>query len=277
MRGSFPLISCVTAVVFGLGAGVWPSFRAEAFNRPDGKKMTKDTVSVFADKTWPAPKPGTWTVPAASPDGLPPVISKIATQQKVVFLTIDDGYEYDAEYVNIVRQQQVPIMTFLTTNYLSRHAPYFWALKHSGSPIENHTVSHPNLVQLSPEGQKKEICDATAAIEKQYGRRPQIFRAPFGSLNNTTRQAAKDCGIKSILHWTAEFYNGTKSPRGTFNDFQRGDGGTGFKPGDIVLMHFRKGLASDFNTMLKWIKDAGFTPAPIENYLPVSLGGNAPG
>ena len=33
----------------------------------------------------------------------------------------------------------------------------------------------------------------------------------------------------------------------------------------------------EFGTLLKWIKDAGFTPAPIENYLPVSLGGKAPG
>jgi peptidoglycan/xylan/chitin deacetylase (PgdA/CDA1 family) len=277
MRGRFPLISSFIAVVLGLGAGVWPSFRAEAFNHPDGKKMTKAAVSVFADKSWPAPAPGTWTVPPASKDGLPPVISSIPTQQKVVFLTIDDGYEYDADFVNIVRQQQVPILTFLTTNYLWHHAPYFWAMKHAGSPIENHTVSHPNMVTLSAEGQHKEICDASAAIVKEYGRRPQIFRAPFGSSNNTTRQAAKDCGIKSMLFWSAEFYNGTKSPRGSYNDFQRGDGGTGFKPGDIILMHYRKGLAGEFTILLKWIKDAGFAPAPIENYLPISLGGNAPG
>ncbi|MEO5874200.1 MAG: polysaccharide deacetylase family protein [Streptosporangiaceae bacterium] len=277
MRGRFPLISCLTAVVLGLGAGVWPSIRAEAFHRPDPKKMASATASAFADKKWPAPTPGTWTVPPASADGLPPVISRIATQEKVVFLTIDDGYEYDAEFVGIVRREQVPILTFLTTSYLPKHGPYFWAMKHAGSPIENHTVSHPNMVTLSAEGQQKEICDASASIEKAYGRRPTIFRAPFGSSNDVTRQAAKACGIKSLLFWTAEFYNGTKSPRGTPDDFQRGDGATGFKPGDIVLMHYRKGLAGQFTTLLGWIRAAGFTPAAIENYLPVSLGGNAPG
>lgn len=41
-------------------------------------------------------------------------------------------------------------------------------------------------------------------------------------------------------------------------------------------MHYRKGLAHQFQMILGWIRQAGFRPAAVENYLPKSLGGNVP-
>jgi peptidoglycan/xylan/chitin deacetylase (PgdA/CDA1 family) len=167
-------------------------------------------------------------------------------------------------------------MTFLTTSYVKGQGQYFWALRNAGSRMENHTITHPNMAMLSPEMQRKQICDASQTITQQYGRRPEIFRPPFGSFDMNTRRAAKECGIKSILMWSAEFYNGTSGPGVGWNGFARGDGGKGFKPGDIILMHYRKGLAQQFQMILGWIKQQGFRPAAVENYLPRSLGGNAP-
>ncbi|MEO3783444.1 polysaccharide deacetylase family protein [Actinocorallia sp. B10E7] len=277
MRGGFPLLSSAVAAVLALAAGVWPSVRVQAVNGPDAEEMRAEYRAVFADQSWPRPAPGSWTLPKPSADGLPPVISRIETQEKVVFLTIDDGYEYDAEFAEIVRKEKVPILTFLTSVYIPQHGPYFWALKNAGSRMENHTVNHKNLALLGPEGQRQEICGASDKIEEQYGRRPTVFRPPFGSYNQTTLQVTKECGMKSVLLWSAEFYNGTRSPQGVPDAFVRGDGGQGFKPGDIVLMHYRKGLASQMRTILGWIRDQGFKPAAIENYLPESLGGNAEG
>jgi peptidoglycan/xylan/chitin deacetylase (PgdA/CDA1 family) len=270
-----PVMATLVAGVIGVAAGIWPTVRAQA-TAPEGPTMRAQLTGVLADQRWDTPKPGSWTPPKAAPDGLPPVISRIATQDKVVFLTIDDGYEYDPEFVKLVRKHRVPILTFLTSTYVKGQGQYFWALRNAGSQMENHTVQHLNMAIQTPEKQKKEICEASDTIEQQYGRRPQIFRPPFGSFNNTTRQMAKACGIKSILLWSAEFYNGTSGPGVGFNGFARGDGGKGFRPGDIVLMHYRKGLAQQFQMILTWIKQQGYRPAAVENYLPVSLGGNAP-
>jgi len=264
----------VVAGVLGAGAGGWPVVRAQAGS--SGPSMRTELNTALADQKWASPKPGSWTPPKPSPDGLPLVVRNIVTQERVVFLTIDDGYTYDAEFVSLVRKEKVPIMTFLTSTYIKGQGQYFWAMRNAGSVMENHTVSHPNMVTLSPEAQKKQICDASTAITEQYGRRSQIFRPPFGSFNETTRKVAKECGIKSLLLWSAEFYNGTAGPSVGFNGFARGDGGQGFKPGDIILMHYRKGLAQQFQMILGWIRQQGFRPAAVQNYLPVSLGGNAP-
>ena len=274
MRGKTPVIAMVAAGVVGAAAGGWPVLRA--LPGGSGPSVRAELSSVLADQQWATPKPGSWTMPRSSPDGLPPVINHIDTQERVVFLTIDDGYTYDAEFVNLVRKEKVPILTFLTSTYIKGEGQYFWAMRNAGSVMENHTVTHPNMVTLGPEAQKKEICDSSDTITTQYGRRPQIFRPPFGSFNETTRTVAKECGIKSILLWSAEFYNGTTGPGVGFNGFARGDGGKGFKPGDIVLMHYRKGLAEQFQMILGWIRQQGFRPAAVQNYLPVALGGNAP-
>lgn len=274
MRGKTPVIAMVAAGVIGVAAGGWPVVTARAGD--PGPSMRTQLSSVLGDQEWPTPKPGSWTMPKPSPDGLPAVISRIKTQDRVVFLTIDDGYTYDSEFVNLVRKEKVPIMTFLTSTYIKGQGQYFWAMRNAGSVMENHTVSHPNMATLGPEAQKKQICEASDAIEEQYGRRPEILRPPFGSFNETTRQVAKQCGIKSILLWSAEFYNGTSGPNVGFNGFARSDGGKGFKPGDIILMHYRKGLTRQLQMILGWIKQAGFRPAAVENYLPRSLGGNAP-
>ncbi|NKZ08240.1 polysaccharide deacetylase family protein [Actinomadura latina] len=274
MRGKTPVIAMVAAGVFGVAAGGWPVVAAQAGD--SGPSMETQLASVLGAQKWATPKPGSWTVPKPSPNGLPAVIDHIETQERVVFLTIDDGYTYDSEFVNLVRKEKVPILTFLTSTYIKGQGQYFWAMRNAGSPMENHTISHPNMATLSAEAQKKEICGASDAIQTQYGRRPEIFRPPFGSYNQTTLQVARDCGIKSVLLWSAEFYNGTSGPGVGYNGFARGDGGKGFKPGDIVLMHYRKGLAEEFTMILGWIRQAGFRPAAVENYLPASLGGNAP-
>lgn len=276
MRGKLPLVACVLTAGLGVAAGAWPEVRAEAFNGSRPSTRTR-LAAAFADRTWATARPGSWTPPRADPGGMPAVVKQITTKEKVVFLTIDDGYEYDAEFVNIVRRQKVPILTFLTSAYVRGHGQYFWSLRSAGSAMENHTIDHPNMAALSAAGQKRQICGASATIERQYGRRPQIFRPPFGSMNATTLQVARECGIKSILLWSAEFYNGTKGPSVGYNGFARADGGSGFRPGDIVLMHYRKGLAQQLTMILGWIRQQGFRPAAIESYLPRSLGGNAPG
>ncbi|XVQ13755.1 polysaccharide deacetylase family protein [Spirillospora sp. CA-255316] len=271
-----PVVATVAAGVIGVGAGAWPTVRGSTSGE-EGPSVRTQLTGMLADQQWAKPKPGSWTPPKPAPDGLPPVIRSIGTQDKVVFLTIDDGYEYDPEFVDLVRRERVPIMTFLTSQYVKGQGQYFWAMRNAGSQMENHTVSHKNMALQSPETQRKEICEASDTIAQQYGRRPQIFRPPFGSMNETTRRMAKECGIKSILMWSAEFYNGTTGPGVGFNGFARGDGsGKNFRPGDIVLMHYRKGLAEQFKMILGWIRQQGFRPAAVENYLPKSLGGNAP-
>ncbi|MFC4009760.1 polysaccharide deacetylase family protein [Nonomuraea purpurea] len=207
---------------------------------------------------------------------LPPVISSIPTKRKVVFLTIDDGWEQDPGFVKQIRDQRIPITAFAMRDAVeAKGTPdasgganryvgagkwrYFRNMRDSGVPIENHTLTHPNLRLLPYAAQRREICGASTAIQKELGTRPTLFRPPFGNYNTDTLKAAKSCGMKTVLLWTATVQPGGKIA------YQVPD--KKLRPGDILLLHFRPNLARDFRILVKKIKRRGYELGNLQAYL----------
>ncbi|MFF5109375.1 polysaccharide deacetylase family protein [Streptosporangium sp. NPDC000509] len=209
-------------------------------------------------------------------DGLPPVISSIPTKRKVVFLTIDDGWEQDPGFVARIRDQRIPVAAFVTRDAVEAKGAadptaqggrylgagkwgYVRDLRDAGATIENHTLTHPNLPTLGYEGQKAEICGVSKLIRRHTGTAPTLFRPPFGNHNTLTRRAAKACGIDALLLWTATVQPGGKIA------YQVPD--KRLRPGDILLLHFRPNLARDFGILVAKIKRRGFEIGNLDAYL----------
>ncbi|MCW2877293.1 MAG: chitin deacetylase [Sphaerisporangium sp.] len=210
------------------------------------------------------------------PGGLPPVITAIPTKRKVVFLTIDDGWEQDPGFVELVRERGVPITVFAMRDAVeARGVPdpsavgghyvgagkwsYFRELRDLGVPIEDHTLTHPDLWQLGYKQQKAEICGSAKVITREIGRRPVLFRPPFGNFDEATIRAAKACGLPAILLWTASVQPGGKI------SYQTPD--KKLHAGDILLLHFRAHLARDFRILLDKIERQGFELGDLNAYL----------
>ncbi|MEU4228045.1 polysaccharide deacetylase family protein [Nonomuraea sp. NPDC026600] len=207
---------------------------------------------------------------------LPPVISSIPTTRKVVFLTIDDGWEQDPGFVQQVRDQRIPITAFAMRDAVeAKGTPdpaggpgqfvgagkwgYFRSLRDAHVPIENHTLTHPNLRLLGYDAQRREICGSSTIIRRELGTRPTLFRPPFGNYNTDTLRAAKNCGLKTVLLWTATVQPGGKIA------YQVPD--KKLRPGDILLIHFRPNLARDFRILVDKIKRRGFELGNLQAYL----------
>ncbi|GAA3538891.1 polysaccharide deacetylase family protein [Nonomuraea rosea] len=214
--------------------------------------------------------------PIARTGPLPPVISSIPTKRKVVFLTIDDGWEQDPGFVKQVRDQRIPITAFAMRDAVeAKGTPdesggparyvgagkwgYFRQLRDAGVPVENHTLTHPNLPLLGHDAQKREICGAAQLVKKELGARPALFRPPFGNYNTDTLKAAKSCGVTSVLLWTATVQPGGKIA------YQVPD--KKLHPGDILLLHFRPNLARDFRILVGKIKRRGYELGNLQAYL----------
>ncbi|MCM1943959.1 MULTISPECIES: polysaccharide deacetylase family protein [Streptomyces] len=200
-----------------------------------------------------------------APGGPVPVISDIPTDDKVVFLTIDDGAEKDPEFVRMMDELGVPFTMFLTDSVISGNYGYFDPLVAQGHGVANHTLTHPNLRTLSQEAQRREICGQQEKLRKRYGSAPRLFRPPFGNWNEATRAAAGTCGVDAIVLWR-------ESMQIKNMQYQRGD--RKLHPGDIVLAHFRgpgelKGrtMTEMTATMLRRIREQGFTVARLEDYV----------
>jgi peptidoglycan/xylan/chitin deacetylase (PgdA/CDA1 family) len=252
---------------------------ARALDGYASRLRQKHNARVAAAKRWglaktplpapPAPskKPQITTRKGFEVDGhenLPPVFTTIPTQDKVVFLTVDDGAEKDPAFLRMMSDLKIPYTAFLSDYLIKKDYGYFEKMRDRGVVLNNHTLNHRYLPGLSYERQKREICGMQDVIEKRYGKRPTLFRPPFGSYNENTLRAAKACGIKAAPLWNEEVF----VDRWDYREWDRD-----LHPGDIVLSHFRgtehwKGTMPDMvRHFMKLVTDKGYAVARLEDYL----------
>jgi peptidoglycan/xylan/chitin deacetylase (PgdA/CDA1 family) len=194
----------------------------KATSTPDAEVATDPQVGI-------APEPTSATSVNAE-GGLVPVISQVKTTDRVVFLTIDDGYEKDPEFKDYVVANKIPLTMFLVSQAAAAKPEFFSSIATvKGSSIQNHGVNHSSLRTLSAAGQRKQICGNVATEKKLFGTAPTLVRPPYGAYNQTTRSVAYQCGMKALVLWSASMPS-SKLYYGS---------GTKLKPGDIILIHFR--------------------------------------
>ncbi|MCX4669303.1 polysaccharide deacetylase family protein [Streptomyces sp. NBC_01381] len=196
--------------------------------------------------------------------GLPPVFTTIPTKKKIVFLTIDDGAEKDPALLKMMTQLKIPYTAFLSDYLVKEDYGYFKKMQSRGVSLNNHTLNHRYMPGLSYAGQRREICGMQDTIKKRYGKRPELFRPPYGNYNVDTLRAAKSCGIKAVPLWASEAFVDRMEWREWDKDLH---------PGDIILTHFRgrehwKGTMPDMiRKVMKTVTDKGYAVARLEDYL----------
>ncbi|MCX4730088.1 polysaccharide deacetylase family protein [Streptomyces sp. NBC_01363] len=197
-------------------------------------------------------------------DSLPPVFTTVPTKDRVVFLTMDDGSEKDPELLQMMDELDIPYSAFLSDYEVSDNYGYFGEAQRLGVNLNNHTLNHPYLPGLSHAEQKREICDEQDIIEKRFGKRPRLFRPPYGNYNGDTLRIAKSCGIKAVPLWNAEAFPDHMEWREEDQDLH---------PGDIILTHFRGraewdgSMADLVRAVMKTVTDRGYAVARLEDYV----------
>lgn len=207
-----------------------------------------------------APAVQTRPLPTAAanpgPKGPAEFVHRVATKDKVAFLTLDDGVVTDPGLITFLTDHKIPVTTFLTTMYGDGHWDYWRRMSHLGS-VQNHTVNHPTLTKLGESGAAEEICSANQAISAEIGKTPWMLRPPYGTYGDSTLAAAGDCGLDYVVHWSVTL------PDEEYH-FQDGDS---FQPGDIILSHYRDDLVPHLKILLAELQREGFRLARLEDYL----------
>jgi peptidoglycan/xylan/chitin deacetylase (PgdA/CDA1 family) len=217
-------------------------------------------------KPFPAPP----APPAVKPVDLnvaqPPVISRIPTDRKIVFVTIDDGLEKDPAFIQMVKDFRVPFTLFLTDAIIKNDYAYFTALLDTGMvTIQNHTLTHRNLPSISAAQQLDEVGGQQEKLIKEYGASPYLFRPPYGNYNHATVAAVEQTsGLKGIMVWK-------ETMQVTDMQYQ---GARRLQPGDVILSHFRGPAQLSGETMVgmmtnlfKHVQQQGFTIAKLTDYI----------
>ena len=229
-----------------------PSASPSATPTPGTLEWYVSQVPTFPE----APPPQPVQLP---PNGPAPNWHRLPIDQKVAFITIDDGgLARPPAVIDFIWEARIPVTMFLNSPAAQEHTDYFRQIEAVGGIIENHTISHTSLAGRSYAYQRQEICGAADRLESLFGKRPTLFRAPFGNHDATTLRAAHDCGAKAVLHWSETVHEGKVRYQTPEKVVQ---------PGDVLLMHFRPALMDDLLAALKAIHRAGLTPALLTDYI----------
>jgi peptidoglycan/xylan/chitin deacetylase (PgdA/CDA1 family) len=197
----------------------------------------------------------------------PTVFSHVPMTDKVVFVTIDDGIEKDPNFIQMVKDFQVPITISLADVLIRDDYAYFEKLYETGYvSIQNHTLTHPlDMPGLSAARQLDEVAGQQEKLHKEYGAAPYIFRPPGGNYDATTVQSVSEAGLKGLMLWKETMQ---------ISDMEYQTADHRLQPGDIILCHFRGPAQLDGETMVRMmtrmyrhIQDQGFTVADVTKYV----------
>jgi peptidoglycan/xylan/chitin deacetylase (PgdA/CDA1 family) len=136
----------------------------------------------------------------------------------------------------------------------------------SGDTVGDHTETHPMMASLSAHDQYEELFDQMAQIEVLGGRRPRLFRPPYGSFNATTFRELHHLRLLMVL-WSVD--TADYSLPGTQAIEERALAGA--KPGAIILMHDAGGDRSEtiaaLPAIVSGLRKRGLHPVTVPRLL----------
>ncbi len=167
-----------------------------------------------------------------------PFVKEGGTQGHDIALTFDDGPgPYTPQVLSVLEREHVKATFFVIGKMLRYFSTSTVREIEDGDVIGDHTETHPMMAQLSAHDQYEELFEQIARIELLGGRRPVLFRPPYGSFDATTFKELKRLHLLMTL-WSVDT-DDYEQP-GVSVIVQRALEGA--HPGEIILLHDAGGV-----------------------------------
>lgn len=162
-------------------------------------------------------------------------IVAVRTTQALVALTFDDGPDprYTPRVLDALRAAHAHATFFLIGSAAVREPQLVDAIGRAGDEIGDHTLDHRRLPPLRSAMVAGEIAGGSRAIAGVTGRRPTLFRPPYGYFDNRVSALVADAGLR-LVGWNVaveRFLHG-RTPAQAAAAVARIT-----RPGDILLLH----------------------------------------
>ena len=148
-------------------------------------------------------------------------------------LTFDDGPDpqWTPRVLATLARHGVPATFFLRGDHLSQHAQVYAGHEHH--EFANHTWDHPDLGRFTYAQVVDQLGRTGDEIARVFGRRPTLFRPPYGHVGGSTMLAAAEAGLTTVF-WSSQM---REDRRAADPDAIVGDIRGQVRPGHIVLAH----------------------------------------
>ena len=156
--------------------------------------------------------------------------------KKLIALTFDDGPhpKETNQVLDVLKKYDVKATFFIAGKHANWYSKPLIRTSKEGHEIGNHTFNHPDITNLSRGQLEQEIVNCENIIVKLTGKKPTLFRPPYGSYKKEVLQnIAKKYDYKIVL-WTTIDARDWENPGAykianiIINNY---------KNGDIILLH----------------------------------------
>ena len=130
------------------------------------------------------------------------------TDQKVIYLTFDAGYENGSTetILDVLQKHDAPAAFFLVGNYIQKNGDLVRRMVDEGHIVGNHTMHHYDMSKLTDKAAfAKELQELEAVFKEVTGKElPKFYRPPQGIYSQENLQAAKELGYKTVF-WSLAY------------------------------------------------------------------------
>jgi peptidoglycan-N-acetylglucosamine deacetylase len=154
--------------------------------------------------------------------------------KKIVALTFDDGPEdfYTPMILDILKEKHVPATFFVMGKQVEVFPTIMKRIVDEGHGIANHTWKHPSLPRITTSQVIEEVKSTQNVMEKTLGRKPDLFRPPFGAITKSDAIVLNELGMRNIM-WTVDTLDWSGQSSSQILEIVQRD----ITPGGIILQH----------------------------------------
>ncbi len=160
------------------------------------------------------------------------------TQEKVMYLTFDNGYEYNNLTINILdtlKTKNVKAAFFITLSYAKQNPQIVRRMIDDGHIVGNHSATHPSFPSLTRTQMAQEIATLDNYLRENFAYTSPYFRFPSGEHSECALELVTSIGFKSIF-WSVAYADwDTSNQKGT--DYAFSTVTSRFHPGAVILLH----------------------------------------
>lgn len=188
-------------------------------------------------------------------------IYSVETSEKKIAISFDAawGDAYTLKILDILDEYNVKTTFFLVGFWIDNYPENVKEINRRGHEIGNHSTTHPHMSQLTKDQIATELNDTGEQLESLIGKKPDLFRPPFGDYNNNLIETARENGYYTI-QWDVDSLDWKQI--GSIQIVDRVV--RNVKDGSIVLFHNNSEYVLEYLPLvLKKLQSEGYEIVPI--------------
>lgn len=190
----------------------------------------------------------------------------VDTDEKKVSISFDAawGNEQTQNLLDTLEQYKVKSTFFLVGDWVRNYPDDVKNIAKAGHDVGNHSNTHPHMTELDVGGITSEIETCNSEIEALIGKKPTLFRPPYGDYDNNVVDTVMGMGMYCV-QWDVDSLDWKNLSAEEMCSRIKNN----IKSGSIVLMHNgAENTPQALPMIIDCIRDLGYEIVPISELLP---------